>query len=234
MHKHDLRIKAGITLLAIADLHIPYQKSSAVNKAIGIGKKAKCQGVVILGDLVDFHKVSRYRHDADAKDIRQELKFARHWLRVLKLEFSNVWYIPGNHEDRLDAYIADNAPSLGVLEELRLENLLKLDEIGVKYVPGFIHCGDISFLHGHEFRISGMDPARKLFGKMKRSAICGHLHRPDSYYTRDGAGNMLHCHVLGHLGKESPAYMPRNDWQHGCAVVSVNKSGKSSVDTHIF
>jgi predicted phosphodiesterase len=234
MHKTDTRIKPGIKLLVISDLHIPYQKTSAINKAIKIGKEAKCQGVVILGDLVDFHKVSRYRHDADAKDIKEELKLGRHWLRILKLDFHNVWYIPGNHEDRLDAYISDNAPSLGVLDELNLDRLLKLEEIGVNYVKGFIHCGDMSFCHGHEFRIAGLDPARKLFGKMKKSAMCGHLHRPDSYYTRDGAGNLLHCHVLGHLGDSHPRFMPRNDWQHGCAVVTVLKSGKSQVQTHIF
>jgi len=235
MHKKDLRIRAGTKLLVVSDLHVPYQSTAAVNKAITIGKNAGCTGVIILGDLVDFHKVSKYRHDADAYDLKEELKQARYWLRVFRNQFSNLWFVPGNHEDRLGKYIEDNAPSLGVLDELRLDKLLRLEEYQCKYVPGgYIHCGDMTFLHGHEVRISGMDPARKLFGKMKKSAICGHLHRPDSYFTRDGAGNLLQCHVLGHLGKPSPAYMPRNDWQHGCAVVTVPKSGKSQVQTHIL
>lgn len=234
MHKNDLRIKRRQTLLVISDLHIPYHSTTAIKRAIEIGKKDRCSGVIVLGDLVDFHKVSRYRHDPGAPDIKTECRMAQHWLSILKLEFSNVWYIPGNHEDRLQAYIKDNAPSLGMLDEIKLQNLLSLDEIGITYVEGFIHCGDISFLHGHELGVSGMDPARKLFMKMKRSAICGHLHRPDSYYTRDGAGNLLHCHVLGHLGNPSPEFMPRNDWQHGCAVVTVPNSGKSHVQTHIL
>jgi len=235
MHSKDVRISRGRKILAISDIHVPYHDKRALAEALKAGRKQGCNTVIILGDLCDFHKVSKYRHDATALEIEEELKIAREVLQEICVGYSQKYFVPGNHEDRLHSYILDNAPSLKGLEELSLDKLLQLEQYGIQYVPGgFIHCGDMTFLHGHEVRISGMDPARKLFTKMKKSAICGHLHRPDSYYTRDGAGSLLQCHVLGHLGERSPAFMPRNDWQHGCAVISVPKQGKSHVQTYIL
>jgi len=235
MHSKDIRISRGRKILAISDIHVPYHDKRALAEAMKLGREAGCSTVIVLGDLCDFHKVSKYRHDATALEIDEEIAQAERVLFELADKFPHRYFVPGNHEDRLKAYILDNAPSLQHLEQLELDKLLKLEEHGFKYVPGgFIHCGDMTFLHGHEIRISGMDPARKLFMKMKKSAICGHLHRPDSHYTRDGAGNLLQCHVLGHLGEKSPAFMPRNDWQHGFAIVSVPKSGNAKVETHIL
>lgn len=235
MHSKDVQLSRGRKILAISDIHVPYHDKRALAEAMKIGRESGCNTLIILGDLCDFHKVSKYRHDAGAAEIEQELEVAKQVLTEITTGFPQKLFIPGNHEDRLRNYILDNAPSLKGLWQLELDRILELRELNIQYVPGgFIHCGDMTFLHGHEVRISGMDPARKLFTKMKKSAICGHLHRPDSYYTRDGAGNLLQCHVLGHLGEKSPAFMPRNEWQHGCAVVTVPKSGKTHVQTHII
>lgn len=235
MHSKDVRLSRGRKILAISDIHVPYHDKRALAKAMNIGREAGCNTLIILGDLCDFHKVSKYRHEAMAAEIEEELKIAKQVLAEITPGFAHKYFVPGNHDDRLRNYVLDNAPSLKGLWQLELDRILELQEKRIDYVPGgFIHCGDMTFLHGHEVRISGIDPARKLFTKMKKSAICGHLHRPDSYYTRDGAGNLLQCHVLGHLGEKSPAFMPRNDWQHGCAVITVPKSGNSHVQTHII
>lgn len=235
MHSKDVRLSRGRKILAISDIHVPYHDKRALAEAMSIGRKAGCNTLIILGDLCDFHKASKYRHDATALEIEQEIEIAKEVLYSCADGFTHKYFVPGNHEDRLRHYILDNAPSLQGIGQLELDKLLQLHEMGYHYVPGgFIHCGDMTFLHGHEVRISGMDAARKLFGKMKKSAICGHLHRPDSYYTRDGAGNLLQCHVLGHLGETSPAFMPRNDWQHGLAVVEVPKTGNAKVKTFIL
>lgn len=233
-YKKDLVLSRKRKFLVISDLHIPYEDKNAIEKALTLGLNHQCNELIILGDMLDFHKVSKYRHSKSAVEVEDEIALAREWLMKFSWQFGKMYFVPGNHEARLSTYIIDNAPSLTGLDELRLDRLLGLEEYGCQFVEGFIHCGDMSFLHGHEFRIGGMDPARKLFGKMKKSAICGHLHRPDSYYTRDGAGNLLQCHVLGHLGESRPEYMPRNDWQHGCAIVTVPKSGKAQVQTYIL
>lgn len=233
-YKKDLFLSRKRKFLVISDLHVPYHNVRAIDKALQLGLTNQCEELIILGDMLDFHKVSKYRHSKSAPEIEEEIEIAKECLRNFSWQFRKMYFVPGNHEDRLAAYIIDNAPSLTGLEELRLNRLLDLESLNCDYVEGFIHCGDMTFLHGHECRISGMDPARKLFGKMKKSAICGHLHRPDSYYTRDGAGNLLQCHVLGHLGESQPEFMPRNDWQHGCAIVTVPKSGKAQVQTYIL
>lgn len=236
-YSKDIRIGRKRKILVISDVHVPYHDSMAVAKALEKGAQAGVDTCIILGDLLDFHKVSRYRKDRDALEIEDELGMAKDLLRLMVMDYKwDYYFIPGNHEDRLGAYIADNAPALGGLPGLELGELLELKSMGITYVPGgFIHCGDISFLHGHELHgLGGLDPARKLFNKMKRSAICGHLHRPDSFYTRDGAGNLLQTHVVGHLGHKYPEFMPRNDWQHGCAIVEVPKSGNTKVTNHIL
>lgn len=236
--KSDITISRNRWILVLADIHCPYHDVKSLDVAIAAGKRMDVDTVIILGDMMDFHRISKYPNDPGTLSFQEELEVGAQMAFYIRSEFpdADIYYIEGNHEVRLEHYIAKNADQFVGMPELSMSHLLDLKMQEITYVQdAFIHCGDMSFLHGHELRgVGGVNPSRKLFAKMKKSAICGHLHRPESFYTRDGSGKLLQCHVLGHLGDPNPNYHPRNDWQHGYGVVDVSKKGYVYVDNVII
>ena len=236
--KTDVKLPVNRRILVLPDIHCPYHSKEALWEAIRGGQRAGVDSVIVLGDMMDFHRISRYPNEPGTLSFSDEIKVGSQLIFSIRDAFPDceIMYIQGNHEARLEAYISKNAPEFGELQDLSMSHLLDLKTQEVDYiVDGFIHCGDMSFIHGHELPgIGGVNPSRKLYTKMKKSAICGHLHRPESFYTRDGAGRMIQCHVLGHLGEPNPKYWPRNDWQHGYAIVEVSKRGYVYVNNIII
>ena len=237
-NSRDVKLSRGKTIAVFSDIHAPYHDVASLNEAVNRAKKASPDVVILLGDIMDFHRISRYPNDPGTLSFADEIRVGVELLEYMRRSFPNAefHYIEGNHEVRLAHYIQRNAAELQGLNSLDLAFLLELDRFEIGFLQmGFIHCGDMTFLHGHEIPgIGGVNPSRKLFTKMKKSAMCGHLHRPESFYTRDGAGKMLQCHVVGHLGDPHPAYWMRNEWQHGYAMVDVSKGGVVRVDNVIL
>jgi len=234
----DIFLGRGKTFAVLSDIHAPYHDVQALEKAVAMAQAASPDVVILLGDILDCHRISRYQSDENTLSFAKEVEVGVELMKYLRDSFphSEMYYMEGNHEVRLSAYIAKNANEFHGLRGLSIPELLGLGHFETTWVSnGFIHCGDISFLHGHELRgVGGVNPSRKLFMKMLKSALCGHLHRPESFYTRDGAGKLLQCHVIGHLGESNPRYHPRNDWQHGFAIVDVTKSGVVKVQNIIL
>jgi predicted phosphodiesterase len=234
----DVKLSRGKTIAVFSDIHAPYHDVDALVEAVTAAKKSNPDVVILLGDIMDFHRISRYPNDAGTLSFADEITVGVELLKYMRHSFPNAefYYIEGNHEVRLAHYIQRNAAELQGLSSLDLSFLLQLDELEIPFIQmGFIHCGDMTFLHGHELPgIGGVNPSRKLFTKMKKSAMCGHLHRPESFFTRDGAGKLLQCHIVGHLGDPHPRYWMRNEWQHGYAIVDVSKGGVVRVDNVIL
>ena len=93
-----------------------------------------------------------------------------------------------------------------------------------------VRAGDLPLMHGHEFDrgSGGVFPARSLLNKAHTSSICGHWHWPSDFAVNDAQGNVIRSYSTGCLCELHPDYMPLNDWQHGCAVISIDE-GKASV-----
>jgi hypothetical protein len=47
--------------------------------------------------------------------------------------------------------------------------------------------------------------------------------------VNDVQGNVIRSYSTGCLCELHPDYMPLNDWQHGCAVISIDDDGHASV-----
>lgn len=237
-HKRDVELGRGRKFLLLADIHVPYHDPKALNEALAGGQAFGADTVIILGDMMDFHRISRYPNEPGTLSFVDELRVGAQVLFCIREAFpdAEILYVEGNHEVRLFDYVSKNCDEFLDLKSLSMPALLDMNMQEVSYIRGgFIHCGDMSFIHGHELRgLGGVNPSRKLYTKMKKSAICGHLHRPESFYTRDGQGKLIQCHILGHLGEPSPAYHPRNDWQHGYGLVEVTKKGRVWVQNVII
>ena len=236
--KQDLTISKNRRILVLSDIHCPYHDIHALREAIVKGQEFGADTVILLGDLMDFHRISKYPNEPDTLSFADEITVGAQLIFGIREAFrdADIYYIEGNHEIRLQHYVQRHASELDGIPGLEMERMLDMHAQEVRWIPGgFIHCGDMTFLHGHEMRgVGGVNPSRKLFTKMKKSAMCGHLHRPESFYTRDGAGKLLQCHVVGHLGEPCPKYHPRNDWQHGYALVEVTRKGIVRVQNNII
>jgi predicted phosphodiesterase len=232
--KRNVRIASPSKVLILSDIHIPYHDIDALLSALEHGKKAGVDNVVLMGDTMDCHLVSTHRKSKDAPDLVEEIYSTHMFLRHLRSQFkkADIYMMEGNHELRLQRYIEDNADQLVGITALKLDRLLGLDDLGIQWLTTgqLITAGNMTLLHGHEFSVSGINPARKLFMKTKLSSMCGHLHRPDTFFTRNARGEGIECHVVGTLGELHPDYAPKNDWQHGYAILDVKRNGKFKVN----
>ncbi len=109
--------------------------------------------VILMGDILDFHRISRYPNDEGTLSFAEEIRVGLDLLYYFRQSFPNAdfYYIEGNHEVRLAHYIQRNASELTGLESLEMANLLHMKELEITFLQmGFVHCGDMTFLHGHE------------------------------------------------------------------------------------
>jgi hypothetical protein len=70
--------------------------------------------IVLNGDIIDGARVSRHGRllGSRAPKVWEEVEAAQQWLSMLPKNAVKVWTM-GNHDIRVDNYIAENAPELG-------------------------------------------------------------------------------------------------------------------------
>jgi predicted phosphodiesterase len=107
----DLFISRKRNILVLADIHCPYHNITALNTAIEAGQASDVDTVIILGDMMDFHRISKYPNDPGTLSFQDELKVGAQMAFSIRDNFPNaeIFYIEGNHEVRLEHYIQRNA-----------------------------------------------------------------------------------------------------------------------------
>lgn len=209
-------------IVAFGDVHFPYHSPDAleitIEHAISIGAKT----ILMMGDIVDCYQVSRWERDPSMRDVKGEIEMFIDFIKSLKAAMPGVKIIYkfGNHEHRFDRYIMANAPELFNIDSIRLQNLLKLDELGIDYVSPMriIKYKQLHLIHGHEYVFSINNPvnaARGLYLKAKKSAVTWHHHRSSEHTESAINGDMVTCWSSGCLCDLKPEYMPLNSWNHG-------------------
>jgi predicted phosphodiesterase len=170
-----------------SDLHIPYHSISALTTAIEFCKKEKPDALLINGDGLDFHGLSRFQKDPRKKNFSYELDTWKAMFEVFEKELNcKIYYKLGNHEARYEHYLWMKAGELVGVEEFDLENILQSRAKGITVIKDktIIHAGSLNIIHGHEFGQSVFSPvsvARGLYMKGRVSAIQGHNHRSSSH-----------------------------------------------------
>lgn len=167
-------------LIAIGDIHAPYQCSSTLAKIIAVIEKLQPRFIVQVGDLRDLYSFSRYGKSAnlttpvreltDGSDVAQTF-----WSAVVKASpASKKYQLRGNHDDRLYKKIAEKMPELvGIVDADSLFTFKGVEsmkserdvlEITVQGAPWAVSHGFLSKIGDHV----------KYFQK---STIIGHSHR---------------------------------------------------------
>jgi len=223
-------------LLVLSDLHIPYQDNKAIEVALDYGKQQKIDAIVINGDLIDFYDLSRFDKLERKYSVSEELEMVKEFLQVIKDEFNvPIYFLMGNHDNRLEKYLANKAPELLNVEEFRLEKLLEAQKFNMKVFKErtILKAGKLNIVHGHLLLrgiFAPVNPARGSFLKAKSSVIIGHTHKVSTHSETTMNGKHIVCYSTGCLCELNPDYAPyANNYSHGFAYVEVYKLGHYSV-----
>ena len=225
-------IVAGETrekVMVVSDIHLPFQDNDAVEIMKSYAKDYKPNHFVINGDLLDFYNLSDFDKHPDRKySVMQEIVDGRNFLKDMRKtvgKHCQMYMTEGNHDARLQRYLVKN-PELADFPELKLPNLLRLKEQGIKYSgvstdywskdTGHFKFGDMVVLHGDN-RFNGASTsaysgysAKNTMFKLQTSVTMGHIHRLAMVHHRTPHGQMIG------LEQGCLSQIPGNaNWQQG-------------------
>lgn len=234
-----VQIDGPCRVLILSDVHAPYHCREALEAAVKYGRKLKPDVVLINGDWMDFHQISRWEKDPKKRDTAYEITVGKEGLSWLRGQFPKARFIfkLGNHDERLTKYVYQKCPELFGLAGLELHHVLNFEEFGIERVnDNPILLGKLPVLHGHEFGKSGIaapvNPARGAFLRTNHTVLVGHLHRPSSHAD----ANMWHDETMtwstGCLCGLQPEYARINKWGWGFAHIDVAADNQFNVHNY--
>lgn len=233
---------------------IPFHDPRAIDIAIQVAQAERPDVIVHAGDLNDFAPFSRHRQEPGfAMTVQPAIQYAYEYLAILSEMTKDQRVISGNHDIRLQNYVIDNAGAAFALTRakvknaarewpvLSLENLLRLDEIGVEYVgaypAGATYINDnLAAIHGSKIGNANRTAAQIVVEDERVSILYGHTHkRALAAKTRNNRGRnapvVAHspgclCRVDGAVpstkgqidafGEHVTSF---EDWQQGVTIV---------------
>lgn len=218
-------------ILLISDLHIPYHTISACSTALLYGKENKCNTIIINGDLLDFHGLSRFEKDPRKRTVKQELDAAMQFLDSLRKTFprARIHWLKGNHDIRYEKWLMTRVVELFDDPHYELENRLQLNKFRVNILSDktIIKAGKLNITHGHTIIRGVMPPvniARGVFLRTKEPTIIGHTHKVSEHTETPLNKDIITCWSTGCLCELSPDYNPHcNNYAHGFAHIQISK-----------
>jgi hypothetical protein len=217
--------------LFLPDIHSPYESKDALSIAIRHAKeKYDISNVILGGDFVDFWQVSRFtKNPRERMTLSEEIDYSVELLKQLQDIFphSKFIYIKGNHEERLEKYLMNNAPGIIGMKGTTVQEQLKLKELGIDFIDnmklleetGKPFCvGQLFYIHGHEISGGGVNVARSKFLKVNENILFGHHHQHMTYAHKCFSA-VKAAWSVGCLCTTSPEYLPVNNHLQGFAIV---------------
>jgi predicted phosphodiesterase len=209
----------------LSDIHVPFHSLEALTCAIKYLRINEIDCLYLNGDTFDQYSISRHERDPDLRDYPREVEMCRNFLQKLRDIFPTIpiYFKAGNHENRHQRYINQQAEEFAQLQELQFEKFFRLDILDIKYVPDWqgMEMGDLLVLHGHEIMAGGMNPSQTTFNKTFCNTLIGHVHRTTSTIKKNGFKKFIHSYSTGCLTHLSPKYYPFAQHNQGFALVEI-------------
>lgn len=120
--------------MVINDLHLPFHDVKSVELVIEIAKDISVNRLIINGDLLDFYNVNRFSKSPNVQiTLEDELNCGKEFIKNLRKDLpkTEIVFLFGNHEARLNSYIVNSAPAFWNL--LLVENHLELDRYNIQW-----------------------------------------------------------------------------------------------------
>lgn len=227
-------MKQAKKVMVVSDLHFPFEDKESINITKKVAQLYKPNYFVINGDLVDMYSLSFWDKNPDNFDVKHELNLAKSYLKDMRKllgKDTTMVYLEGNHEARLQRYLWKN-PELANLDVLKMENLLDLDELNIKWVGGEMdywkktsgsyNIGDTRIMHGDN-RMNGASTSKYSGYSIKntvqttrKNTVIGHVHRGAVHYNTNEDGTLIGLEN-GCLCQE----IPTANWQQGFSTFEV-------------
>lgn len=212
-----IKIKNGIVIIG-SDIHIPFQDNKAVEAFKSYCKEIQPSAIVLNGDVLDFYKLSRFVK-GEGRNPYEEISECQELLKSLKEACPNseIYYVIGNHETRLETYVLNNAPHLASLVE-DVFTIIKTKDIGVIGCSEVLINDNFICTHGKLLGSKAGMSAMKEIEKHYMSGASGHTHRLAKFLTRKARRKFVWLET-GCLCDLNPEYVQDPDWQQGFAVI---------------
>ena len=211
-------------LLVVGDLHIPFHDVNAIKTTFRYAKEQGCDGILLNGDVMDFHFASRFLRDPRYRDAKKEIDIGLQFLESLRnyMPQSRIYYKIGNHDQRMALRIMEKSPEYHNLQQLQFGNLLRFGDFNIEQIDSLsiTEFGKLNLLHGHEFHRYGIHVAyNNLLKSMDNIMFC-HYHKTMEYIHTILKGDVLGSWSVGCLCGLRPEYLPFNNWNLGFAIVT--------------
>jgi predicted phosphodiesterase len=221
-------IKGHKRIAIFSDIHVPYHSIDCITAALDYCKKEKPDALLLNGDTIDCHRLSRFTKDPKKRNFALELDTFKELFNIFEREMKcKIYFKVGNHEERYEHFLYEKAGELVGIEEFTFENIIKARARGIEIISDKrpMKMGGLWGIHGHEY-IGGIsapvNPARGLNLKAKVSCFQGHNHQTSEHTEPTLGGKMVTTWSLGCMSELHPAYMPLNKWNHGFAMVDLD------------
>lgn len=223
------------THVILADQHFPFQDERALSVAHKITRAAKPEVIWLLGDVLDFAPISRFRDSARySHTVQDELDEAVAYIQRLRRTHraAAINYMLGNHEHRLKYYLWNQASHLRDLRAARFEHQFRFDcndnpiDLGLQFYSKK-HCLTPKRVLKHGSR-SNLYATRWEGEDEGRSVIAAHMHRTGTWAWSTPGSGLRVSHGIGCLCQLNPKYKEDDGkpspWNHGMAVLTKDGS----------
>ena len=168
-----------IDILIVPDAHIPCEHRGAVRQLSEFAKTNRPRVTVVLGDLYDEYLLSRFTKNPDKVDqriIKDGKKRGLEFLQKLrKATKDKVYFLPGNHEDRLQARLSENLFLAWWLGPQKQEIPEGIEWIEARELQLTTAKGSVYFTHGWRTREMAGNAAQSMV--RDQSVVVGHTHK---------------------------------------------------------
>jgi len=224
--KVDFKFDGVERVAVLSDIHIPYHTENALECAIKRAKRDCVDGILLNGDTIDCHRLSRFTPNPEARNFKEERNTVKQFLGYLRQEFpkARIVWKDGNHEERFSEYMRSKAPEIFDQEFFSLNVLLGFENLGIEYVSNrrIVWVGNLPVMHGHEFFrgfAPPVNPARGAYLKAKQSVMVGHHHKTSEHTETSLDGTITTTWSVGCLSDLNPDYNPYPGYNHGAATI---------------
>jgi len=227
-------------VLVVNDIHGNFYDAKALEIALDYGINQGCDSLFINGDFLDFYQESKFDKDPSISARMNEREWGVDFLKMSQGLFNHVVLKEGNHDKRLMDYInrklAGSPELIGMLGNY--QDYLFFDGCKVQFIEDYRHVklGKLNAIHGHEYNGfgGGVNVARNRFMKTLDNTISGHSHVCKSDMFKTVNDEYYGSWTVGCLCQLNARYAPKNNWQHGFAVVTVDSDGDFDVNNRMI
>lgn len=215
----------------LSDIHAPEHDRGCLTACLTWLRDTLPDVVILNGDIIELQSMSGF--GGGLATLEDDCAIGN-WLLDQIAEASpdsQIVYLEGNHETRLERWIERNAPHMCGITSIPLK--LRLEERGIRWVPESeqpYSMGGLSVIHGHQ-DLSGWGPiyaARKLadlHGRPGRVLVYGHTHK-HQVFDRPHSGGVARAIGLACMRSLRPGWTHgRTDaWSHQWALAHVSET----------